>query len=148
MYKNKGFTLVELMVVISIIAVLSTIGLVYYGDFTKNSRDAKRQSDLKLIQSALEDYRADSLNYPYALADPFVSADGSKTYLNKLPTDPLSSNPNYQYVPSGTGCASSTPVNCTSYCLWAQMEKAALTSDSACTTPPSGFTNPFGVTRP
>ncbi len=149
-YKNSGFTLVELMVAVTIVAILSTIGLVYYGDFVKNSRDTKRQADLKSIQSALEDYHADSLNYPFALADPLVSADGTKTYLTKLPSDPIATNPNYAYVPAGTGCTSSAPVNCTSYCLWAQLEKVTLNSDPVCTSPPTGFSAPgaYGVTRP
>jgi len=62
---RRGFTLIELLIVISIIALLSLIGLVAYSEFLKTARNNKRLSDLKLIQSALEDYHADQLYYPY-----------------------------------------------------------------------------------
>ncbi len=59
--KNKkkhqsGFTLLELLVVIGIIAVLAVIGISSYSTAQKKSRDAKRRSDLKTIQTALEQY--------------------------------------------------------------------------------------------
>lgn len=146
MSKSRGFTLIELLVVISIIAILSVIGLVAYGNFLKNSRDAKRQADLKFIQSALEDYHADQLYYPASVTPGSPLALGAKTYLNQVPRDPTA-NPNYLYVASGTNCASSTPRNCTSYCLFAKIERTVPTSDQGCTSFPSGGYN-YGVTRP
>lgn len=62
----KGFTLVELLITISIIGILSAIGLVLYSTVLKQSRDSKRQSDLKSIQLALEQYSNDQGFYPYA----------------------------------------------------------------------------------
>lgn len=61
---ESGFTLVELLVVICIVAILTVIGMGAYGNILKNSRDAKRQTDLRLIQSALEKYHADQGYYP------------------------------------------------------------------------------------
>ena len=149
MLTKKGFTLVELLVVISIIAILSAIGAVTYTSFLKSSRDSKRQADLKIIQSALEEYHADILNYPFSVTPGSDLSSGTKTYFTKVPNDPTA-NPDYAYVASGTGCASSTPQNCTSYCLFAQMEVASLTSDPGCSGLPSGFSSPgaYGVTRP
>lgn len=66
MKNRKGFTLVELLVTISIIGILSAIGLVLYSTVLKQSRDSKRQSDLKSIQLALEQYSNDQGFYPYA----------------------------------------------------------------------------------
>ena len=53
---GAGFTLLELLVVIAIIAILIALGTVSYSTAQKKSRDAKRQSDLKEIQNALETY--------------------------------------------------------------------------------------------
>lgn len=154
MSKNKtGFTLIELLVVIVIIAILSIIGLVAYGNFMKNSRDSKRQADLKIIQSALEDYHADQLYYPplatactngqyksgCALTNPGlagVNTAGSKTYLNTIPTDPKGAL--YSYTQSGCSTGS------TGYCLGATMENTPPSSDSNCNLSGSNYC----VTRP
>lgn len=60
----KGFTLIELLVTISILAILMMIVLISYINVMKNGRDAKRKSDLAMIQSALEQYHADQGYYP------------------------------------------------------------------------------------
>ncbi len=97
--RSNGFTLIELLVAISIIAVLSVIGLSAYQSVYKSGRDSKRQSDLRSIQSALEQYFADQLFYPDAplpsAGNPLTSNTGNpspnpspKTYLNSVPSDP------------------------------------------------------------
>jgi len=113
--KSRGFTLIELMVVISIIAILTAIGLVSYSAVAKQGRDSKRQSDLRSIQSALEQYRADQSSYPASLpaaGNPLKSPDGTKTYLNQLPQEPLGS-PQYGYN-----------LVSTSYCVYARLENS------------------------
>src|SRR3989344_8811649 len=108
---HSGFTLIELLIVLTIISVLSAIGLIAYNNFLKSSRDSKRQSDLKLIQSALEDYHSDQLYYPEILTTDsvlqFINENGTKTYLNKVPKDPLSSA-GYLYVADPSGCSGSS----------------------------------------
>src|SRR3989338_1480589 len=50
----QGFTLVELLVVISIIAILSVVGVTIYSGVQKNARDARRKADVESISNALE----------------------------------------------------------------------------------------------
>jgi prepilin-type N-terminal cleavage/methylation domain-containing protein len=53
--RNKGFTLVELMVVMAIIAILSTAGISQYGRFIKSARDTTRVSDLNALNIIILD---------------------------------------------------------------------------------------------
>lgn len=57
-HQNTGFTLIELMVAIAIVAVLATIGIVAFGATQKSARDAKRKGDLEDIKKALYLYRS------------------------------------------------------------------------------------------
>lgn len=61
---RKGFTLIELLVVIAIIAILSTLAVVALNNARLKSRDAKRVSDIKQVQTALELYFGDKNGYP------------------------------------------------------------------------------------
>jgi type II secretion system protein G len=62
--KKRGFTLIELLVVISIIGMLSSVVLSSLNDARAKARDARRMSDIKQIQNALEMYRNDKGFYP------------------------------------------------------------------------------------
>lgn len=139
---KKGFTLIELLIVISIIAVLTTAALIFYQEFNKRARDSKRQSDLKIIQSALEDYHADQLYYPASLGTSLTF--GTKTYLNTVPADPKPSPyPNYSYNATPSGCSGAA---CTGYCLSAKLEGPDPADECI---PASGTANyNYGVTRP
>jgi len=64
MNNKKGFTLIELLVVIAIIGLLSTLAVVALGNARSKSRDARRLSDIKQIQTALELYMNDIGKYP------------------------------------------------------------------------------------
>ncbi len=64
MKKNTGFTLIELLVVIAIISLLSTTVMASLNQARQKSRDAKRITDMKAIQTALEMYYNDNSGYP------------------------------------------------------------------------------------
>lgn len=155
MSTERGFTLVELLVVITIIAVLSAIAIVSYSNVLKTSRDSKRMSDLKIIQSALEEYHADQIYYPmiavsctdgfFTVNCPLKNPGGTRTYLNNVPTDPLTSNDQYNYQQKPTGCDNSTATKCTGYCIFANLEGPAKTSDSGCT---PAVPYDYGVAKP
>src|SRR5512135_1772221 len=65
---QSGFTLIELLVVIAIIGLLSTLAVVALNSARQRSRDAKRVSDIRQIQTALELAFSETNNYPGASA--------------------------------------------------------------------------------
>jgi len=65
MHSKKGFTLIELLVVIAIIGLLATLAVVALNNARAKSRDAKRVSDIKQVQTALELYYSDQGGYPW-----------------------------------------------------------------------------------
>lgn len=83
--KKKGFTLIELMVVISIISFLSSIVFVSLSNAQSKGRDARRISDFRQLLNALELYRNDHGGYyPISL----FSLLGPPKYISKVPTPP------------------------------------------------------------
>lgn len=62
--KQRGFTIVELLIVIVVIAILAAITIVAYNGVQARGRDARRVSDMQAIVKALEMYKADNGQYP------------------------------------------------------------------------------------
>jgi general secretion pathway protein G len=81
---NAGFTLVELLIVISLISILAAMGLVQYRNSVVSTKEAVLQTDLFRMRDAIDQYYADKGKYPSSL-DSLVS-DG---YLRKIPEDPI-----------------------------------------------------------
>jgi general secretion pathway protein G len=79
-----GFTLIELMVVMSIILVLATIGTVRYRGAVVRSREAVLKSDLKVMNDAIQNFTRDKEAAPQSLDD-LVTAQ----YLSAIPVDPF-----------------------------------------------------------
>lgn len=114
----KAFTLIEMLVVISLIGILTTIALVSFGASQKQARDTNRKSDLKQYQTSLENYaNINSGIYPiYATATTIPSSGGFCTALNigNCPLDSKNVTPLiYRYISNATG---------TNYVIWAGLE--------------------------
>jgi type IV pilus assembly protein PilE len=80
-FKQKGFTLIELMIVVVIVGVLAAIALPAYQDYAKRARRADAKTALFAVQMAEEKFRANNTNYGTLGAigfptDPYISADG------------------------------------------------------------------------
>lgn len=89
--KNKGFTLIELLVVISIIGLMASIALVSLNSSRIKGRDARRLSDMRQIQTALEMYSDTNGRYPdsdYAGCGGW-DTPGNNTFINILKTSSL-----------------------------------------------------------
>ena len=111
---KKGFTLIELMVVVLIVGLLSSLVVVNVNNSRIAARDARRIADLGTISSALAAYYADNHFYPTTAN--FASAIRS-AYIANIPTDPINVSPNiYSY----TGC-NCVGANCANY-----LEKSVL----------------------
>lgn len=136
---KKGFTLVELLLVIAIIGILASVVFLTLGEARPAARDSRRAADLKSVQNALEVYYARNNSYPSGTYTTrsgwdttfvgFFSAIG----VGKVPNDPLSTR-TYRY------CADATNQR---YALATELENAnsSLLNSSTANTPcPLGIT--------
>lgn len=86
-HANNGFTLIELMVVMAIIATLLTIAVPRYFNSVDKSKETVLHQNLALTREALDKYYGDNGRYPDTLDDLV-----SKKYLRGLPSDPFTGN--------------------------------------------------------
>jgi len=101
---KKGFTLVELLVVMAILGVLVTVTLGSFRSSQARGRDAQRKSDLKQISSALELYYSDYGKYPDApLPWGGEFTDGKTIYFKIVPVDPVDDYDYFYRVPDAPG---------------------------------------------
>src|SRR5271168_3899706 len=108
--RQHGFTLIEIMVVVVILAVLGALVVPKILENVDKARVTRAQSDIRAIQTALDLYRLDNFKYPtteqglQALvkqpADPTITNYRSGGYLPSMPKDPWN-NP-YQYANPGS----------------------------------------------
>jgi len=82
--KSRGFTFVELMVVLAIIAVLLTIALPRYFSGLERAQEAVLKEDLFTMREAIDDYYVDKGQYPSSL-----SSLVEERYLRAIPVDPI-----------------------------------------------------------
>lgn len=102
-HKQKGFTIIELILVIVVIAILASIVFMSFTTTQQRSRDAQRDRDVMDIQRALDKYYAANGAYPSIGTDnvgynvsPNLASVLVPTYMAQFPAPPSSAS--YQYV--------------------------------------------------
>ncbi|NBV17162.1 MAG: type II secretion system protein [Janthinobacterium sp.] len=96
---RRGFTLVELLVVLAIISLLLTIAIPRYFGSVEKSKEVALKENLQVLRSGLDKYYADKGEYPAALADLVTHH-----YFRSVPMDPVTeSSATWQLVPSPNG---------------------------------------------
>ncbi len=136
--RQKGFTLVELLVAIGIIGILSSIAVVSVSNVRAKARDAKRVADVKQIQIGLEAYLNDKGEFPgfqgnlgvkngADLIDKLCGTDAGfqkdacgadATYMTPVPANPTPNGASYGYTSKNAGgkdCSLDADKMCATY---------------------------------
>jgi general secretion pathway protein G len=94
---ERGFTLLEMITVVAVIAILVSIALPNYRVAILQSREAVLKEDLYRFRDLIDQYYADKGKYPASLQA--LVEDG---YLRKMPNDPMTGQPDWEGVPAET----------------------------------------------
>ena len=144
--QQKGFTIVELLIVIAVIGILAALVLNTFVGVQRRARDTERQTDVNAIATQLEVYYNDEGNYPTLanLQDAAVNPAGwIETNLpgldltatvapnhepaagtNSMVNDTTPDANRYGYVPAPAGCDNGAGGDCTSFTLyWAKEDE-------------------------
>jgi general secretion pathway protein G len=93
---GAGFTLIELMIVMSLIVILASIGLTLYTNSVIRAKESVLKEDLFRMRDAIDQYYADKGKYPVTL-DSLVS----EKYLRSIPVDPFTNSADtWRSIPS------------------------------------------------
>lgn len=148
---KKAFTLIELLIVVSIIGILISISIFGLMGARESARDAKRKSDLEMVRSGLELYKSDCGTYPTSITFPVYPAQASlkgknatgsclttNTYIAQIPNDPVSGR-SYSYV---------APSPYVSYTLCASLEQVPSSTPNVASCGSCGVTCNYVVVNP
>ncbi len=82
--RSSGFTMIELLVVMTLIVVLATVGMTQYRQSVTRAEEAVLKENLFRMRDAVDQFYADKNKYPSNLAE--LSSEG---YIREVPTDPM-----------------------------------------------------------
>jgi type IV pilus assembly protein PilE len=102
MQKAKGFTLIELMIVVAVIAILSTIGIPAYNDYVTRGKLVDATSKLADMRIQLEQYYQDNRNYNSTPTSCGVTMPTSKYFTFSCKTGSSGDDQSYKITATGT----------------------------------------------
>lgn len=96
---KRGFTLIELLVVLAIVATLLTLAVPRYFKHVERSKEAVLKENLSAVRNAIDQYHADTNNWP-----PTLEALYESRYLRSVPVDPITDrNDSWRLIPPADG---------------------------------------------
>lgn len=90
--RQKGFTLIELIVVVTIIGILAGIAIVNVRNAQRKAQEAALRDDLHEMRKAIDDFYADKQRYPTDLNELVPN------YLRSIPKDPITKQPDWDAI--------------------------------------------------
>ncbi len=131
---NRGFTIVELLIVIVVIGILAALVIVTYNGIQQKARDTERKTDIKAVQGQLEAYWANNAKYPTLAQvndttfrtsnmkglDPSALADPKNSSSQELCATTAANC--YGYAVTPAGCDNAGGGDCDNYTLTATLE--------------------------
>lgn len=84
LHTQNGFTLIEVLIVVTLVVILASIGMSTYVNSVQHAREAVLKEDLFRMREAIDQFYADKNVYPQSLED--LVSEG---YLRELPKDPM-----------------------------------------------------------
>ena len=83
-FSERGFTLIEVLIVVTLVVILASIGMATYSNAVQRAREAVLREDLFRMRDAIDQFYADKNSYPQSLQD--LVTEG---YLREVPKDPI-----------------------------------------------------------
>ncbi len=90
---RRGFTLIEMIIVFTMIGILVGLALPQFKNAAKKAREATLKEDLTILRKLIDQYFSDKAKYPAALQ---TLVD--EKYLRKIPVDPITGRPDWVEV--------------------------------------------------
>ena len=90
---RRGFTLIEMIIVFTMIGILVGLALPQFKNAAKKARESTLKEDLTILRKLIDQYFADKTKYPASL-----QALVDEKYLRKIPVDPITGKPDWVEV--------------------------------------------------